>query len=447
MIDDSAAEDSAAEDSAADGASPAEPAPALGRAIREPSRLGRLLLFGALVAIGPLTIDMYLAALPAVVTDLGTTQASVQLTLTATLVGLACGQLLIGALSDAWGRRRPLILALIGYVAVSGLIVVSQSIETLLVLRFLQGLTAAAGMVLSQAMVRDLYQGSLMATFISRLFLVVGVAPILAPTLGAQVLHFGTWRTVFLVLGGFGLILVALALIFVRETLPPERRGRLRLSAVIGSYGVLIRDRRYVGLALTACTAMGALFAYIASATFVFQDLYGMSTQQYAFVFAGAAGALTLTSQINGYLVRRVHPAQIVRTALPAGLTVSALLLLATLLDLGVVAVVIGVVGAMGVVGFIMPNGPVMALADHGDRAGSAAALLGATSFAFGALISPISGLFENDSAVPMAAIMLSCSVLSIAAYWGLARPTEILRTMPWNDDTPPSVPPASRAD
>lgn len=422
-----------------------DPPPPASSTIREPSRVGRLLLFGALVAIGPLTIDMYLAALPRVVGDLGTTEAAVQLTLTATLVGLAMGQLLIGALSDAWGRRRPLIIALIGYVAVSVVIGLSQSIEMLLALRVLQGLTAAAGMVLSQAMVRDLYRGSTMATFISRLFLVVGVAPILAPTLGAQVLHVGTWRTIFFVLAGFGLILVALALVFVRETLPPERRRPLRLGSVIGSYGTLLRDRRYVGLVLTACTAMGALFAYIASATFVFQDLYGMSTQQYAFVFAGAAGALTVTSQVNGFLVRRVHPASVVRAALPAGLVISSLLLTATLLDLGVVAVVIGVVGIMGVTGFVMPNGPVMALAEHGDRAGSAAALLGATSFAFGALISPISGLFETGSATPMAAIMVVCSLASIAAFWGLARPAEILDTMPWGDDEAETVaPPAT---
>lgn len=389
---------------------------------------------------------MYLAALPNVVDDLGTTEASVQLTLTATLIGLAVGQLLIGALSDAWGRRRPLIAALVGYVVVSALIAVAESIELLFALRVLQGLTAAAGMVLSQAMVRDLYRGSTMATFISRLFLVVGVAPILAPTLGAQVLHFGTWRTIFLVLAGFGLVLVALALVFVRETLPAERRSPLRLRSILGSYGILARDRRYVGLVLTACTAMGALFAYIASATFVFQDLYGMSTQQYAFVFAGAAGALTITSQINGSLVGRVHPAVVVRTALPIGLLVASLLLTATLLDLGVVAVVIGVVALMGVVGFIMPNGPVMALAEHGDRAGSAAALLGATSFAFGALLSPISGLFGTDSAIPMAAIMVACTAASIVAYWGLARPSEILRTMPWGDDEDDAeqiVPPA----
>ena len=152
--------------------------------------LSRLLLFGALVAIGPLTIDMYLAAFPTVVTDLGTTEAVVQLTLTATLVGLATGQLTIGAISDNVGRRIPLLAALSVYVVASVAIALTSTIETLLLLRFVQGFTAASGMVLSQAMVRDLYSGSKMATFISRLFLIVGVAPILAPTLGAQFLHF-----------------------------------------------------------------------------------------------------------------------------------------------------------------------------------------------------------------------------------------------------------------
>lgn len=401
----------------------------------EQSRLSRLLLFGALVAIGPLTIDIYLAAFPAVVDDLATTEAMVQLTLTATLVGLATGQLLIGGLSDALGRRRPLLVALTAYVVVSVLIAVSDSVPVLLGLRFLQGLTAAAGMVLSQAMVRDLYSGSVMATFISRLFLIVGVAPVLAPTLGAQLLEVGTWRTIFWALAVFGLLLVVLALWRVRETLPPHRRTGLGLGSQLGSYAVLLRDRRYVGLVLTACTAMGSLFAYISSATFVFQDRYGFSTQEYALVFAAGAGALTLTSQVNGWLVQRYHPAAIVRTALPAGVAVAVLLLIAAVLDLGAPAIVAGVVAVMAVVGFVMPNNPVIALAEHGERAGSAAAFLGASGFVFGALISPVSGLFETDSAVPMAATMVGCSVAAVAFFWTLARPREILRDIPW--DTP----------
>lgn len=409
--------------------------PAAPTAPAEPSRLSRLLLFGALVAIGPLTIDIYLAAFPAVVEDLGTTEAMVQLTLTATFVGLATGQLLIGAVSDAIGRRRPLLAALSAYVVVSALIALSDAVPLLLGLRFLQGLTAAAGMVLSQAMVRDLYSGSVMATFISRLFLIVGVAPIIAPTLGAQFLEFGTWRTIFWALAVFGLVLVTLALWRVRETLPPERRTGRGLAPLLSSYAVLLRDRRYVGLVLTACTAMGSLFAYISSATFVFQDRYGLSTQEYAWVFAAGAGALTLTSQVNGWLVQRYHPAAIVRAALPAGATVALLLLGASILDLGVGAIVAGVVALMAVVGFVMPNNPVLALADHGERAGAAAALLGATSFAFGGVISPVSGLFEADSAVPMAGTMVACSLVALLCYWTLARPREILRDIPW--DTP----------
>ncbi|MDQ3383547.1 MAG: multidrug effflux MFS transporter [Actinomycetota bacterium] len=407
---------------------------------REQSRLARLLLFGALVAVGPLTIDMYLAAFPAVVDDLATTDATVQLTLTATLAGLATGQLLIGALSDSLGRRLPLITALTAYVLTSALIAVSDSITTLLLLRFVQGLTAAAGMVLSQAMVRDLYRGPVMATFISRLFLIVGVAPILAPTLGAQFLEFGSWRTIFWGLAAFGVALVILSLVFVRETLPPHRRRRAGIGPVLSSYRVLATDRRYVGLVLTACTAMGSLFAYISSGTFIFQDLYGLSTQQYALVFAGGAGALTVSSQINGSLVKRFHPAAIMRIALPAGAVVAGLLLVAALADWGMVSIIVGVIAVMFVVGFVMPNSPVIALNDHGDRAGAAAALLGASIFVFGALISPISGAFEASSAVPMAAIMVGCSVTSLLVFWLLARPGEILREMAWSEDADDDV-------
>ncbi|MGB5952276.1 MAG: multidrug effflux MFS transporter [Ornithinimicrobium sp.] len=401
----------------------------------EPSWLSRLLLFGALVAIGPLTIDMYLAAFPTVVTDLGTTESVVQLTLTSTLVGLAMGQLTIGAIADSVGRRKPLLAALSVYVVVSVVIALTSSIEALLALRFVQGFTAASGMVLTQAMVRDLYSGSQMATFISRLFMIVGVAPILAPTLGAQFLHFWQWRSIFWGLAAFGLVLVVLSVFKVRETLPVERRSAAGPRPAIASYGVLLRDRRYVGLVLTACTAMGSLFAYISSATFIFQELYGMSVQQYAFVFAAGAGSLTVASQINGSLVKRIHPAQIMMVALPTLVIIASSLLAVSLLDLGVWPIVLGVTLVMGSVGFIMPNAPVIALNDHAMRAGSAAAVLGASNFVFGALVSPISGAFNAASAVPMAAIMVCCSIASLTFFYTLARPREIIDTMAWGQD------------
>lgn len=404
-------------------------------AVREPSRLSRLLLFGALVAIGPLTIDMYLAAFPTIVSDLGTTESAVQLTLTATLIGLAMGQLTIGAISDAVGRRIPLITALSAFVVVSVGITFADTVTALLVLRFAQGFTAAAGMVLSQAMVRDLYSGSTMATFLSRLFLIVGVAPILAPTIGAQFLHFFEWHSIFWGLAIFGLVLVALSLFMVRETLPVERRTARGPRPVAHSYGVLLRDRRYVGLVLTAASAMGALFSYISSAPFIFQDLYGMTTQQYALVFAAGAGSLTIASQVNGSLVKRYHPAKIVRAALPTGLVVAVALLVTSIIDLGVAGVVVGVVAIMGVVGFIMPNAPVIALNDHARRAGAAAAVLGASNFVFGALIAPISGAFGAPSPVTMAGVMVGCMTASTFFYWTLARPQEIVATMEWNRD------------
>ncbi len=389
-------------------------------------------MFGALVAIGPLTIDIYLAAFPTIVQDLETTDAAVQLTLTATLIGLALGQLLIGAVADVIGRRRPLLVALGAYVVVSVVIALSSSLEALLVLRFLQGLTAASGMVLANAMVRDLYDGAQMATFISRLFLIVGVAPILAPTLGAQFLHFGTWRTIFWALAVFGLILVSVALFLAPETLPQERRRRGGVLPALQSYGVLLSSRRFVGLMLTAGAAMGALFAYISSATFIFQDLYGMSTQGYALVFAAGAGSLTIASQANGFLVQRVHPVRILRVVLPTTVLISGLLLVAALLDLGVVAIVAGVVLVLGATGFVMPNAPVIALHDHAERAGSAAALLGAGNFLFGALIAPVTGAFDTNSAVPMAGVMVGCGLLAVLVFWTLARPGEILAGMPW---------------
>ncbi|WGW12044.1 multidrug effflux MFS transporter [Saxibacter everestensis] len=396
---------------------------------------GRLLLFGALTAIGPLTIDMYLAAFPAVTEDLGTTEAVVQLTLTATLAGLALGQLLLGSISDALGRRNPLIVALSIYVLASVVVALSDTIALLFAMRFLQGLTAAAGMVLSQAMVRDLYSGSILARLISRLMLIVGVAPVLAPTIGAQFLLFGTWRTMFFGLGLFGLALVVLALIFVKDTLPVERRVKGGIGAALRSYGVLIRSRRYIGLVLTGSVAMGALFTYISSATFIFQGLYGMSAQVYALLFAAGALMLTAGSQLNGFLVGRVHPARIMRVALIGGTGAGALLLASALLDLGVTGVVCGILLVLFSLGFVMPNNPVIALHEHGNRAGAAAAFLGASQFLVGSIIAPVSGLFGASSAVPMAAIMAACLLVATVVYHLMARPSEIVRDIPWGGE------------
>src|SRR5215213_8001255 len=224
------------------------------------SRLTMILVLGALVALGPLTIDMYLPALPALTADLATTSATVQLTLTGTLIGLALGQLVIGPLSDALGRRRPLLAGTALHVVASLLVLVAPNVA---VLGVLQGVGTAAASVVALAIVRDLFEGRAAATMLSRLFLVMGVAPVLAPTIGGEVLRFTSWRGVFAVLAVYGVLVLVLGSVGLRETLPPARRRSGGIAGTLRTYGGLFRDRTYVGLIVVAGLTMAALFTYV----------------------------------------------------------------------------------------------------------------------------------------------------------------------------------------
>lgn len=424
----------------ADPTSPATPASRFSA-----PRLSDYLLYGSLTAIGPLTIDMYLAGLPAIADDLGASDVSVQLTLTATMAGIAVGQLIIGAVSDVLGRKRPLVVALALYVIVSTWLTFSDTINVLLALRFLQGLTGAAGMVLSQAMVRDRFDGTVLAQFISRLMLVVGVAPVLAPWIGAQFLHFGTWRTMFFGLAAFGLVLTLAAVLLVKETLPPARRSRGGVPELLGSYRYLLTSRKFVGLLVTGSFIFGALFVYVSSAPFVYQGLFDLSPQDYALAFAAGAVSLTIGSQINGFLVRRVHPIRLLMMGLTICAIGSGFVILLSLVAPSLAATMVGVLILMLGVGLILPNNAVLALTDHPERAGAAAALLASANSTVGALVSPLSGLTESESPLPMGLLMLGCVCASAAGFFFLARPRQIVRLMPWPGD--PDVRSAGAAD
>ncbi|KRD35918.1 multidrug transporter CflA [Oerskovia sp. Root918] len=393
--------------------------------------VGFVLLLSALTAIGPLTIDLYLSAFPQIVRELGTTESRIQLTLTATLAGLALGQLLIGSLSDAIGRRLPLLSALSLYVLASVGIVFVQSVEMLTTLRFVQGLTAAAGMVLSMAIVRDNFEGFQVGKVIARLMLVVGVAPILAPTIGAQFLRMGSWRLMFVALAVFGVLLLVLAALRLKESLPPEMRRTGGTSAALRSYGSLVRDWSFFGLALLGGFYMAAMFTYISASTFVFQEQFGLSAQQYAIIFGAGAVSVTIGSQVNGALVGRVTPEQILRVIVPVGMVLSAGLLAATLSGAGLPVLVALIVLTLGTAGFVMPSVPAVALERNAHRAGSAAALLGAMQFGVGAGIAPLTGLIGGDVTITMAAVMFG--VISVAGLLLLSL-TRSLRAAPAGD-------------
>ncbi|UQU66662.1 multidrug effflux MFS transporter [Couchioplanes caeruleus] len=360
-----------------------------------PGRRFRIVLvLGFLTALGPLTIDMYLPALPTITDDFGATPAAVQLTLTGTLVGLALGQLVVGPLSDAVGRRKPLLAGVGVHLVASVLCVVAPNLAVLGTLRVLQGLGAAAASVVAMAIVRDLFSGFAAARLFSRLILVVGVAPILAPTIGGQTLQFTSWRGVFVVLAVAAAAIMAASATVLPETLPIGRRRSGGIAGTLRDYGRLFTDRVYVGLILVAGLAMAALFAYVSGSSYVLQDGFGLSEQQFAYVFAGGAVGLIGATQLNVRLLRRWTPQQILSGSLLAGLGFgSVLLVLAATRTGGLVGILIPLWLVLAMVGLAMPNAPALALNRHGEAAGTAAALLGAVQFGVGALAAPLVGV------------------------------------------------------
>src|SRR5664279_5257465 len=334
-------------------------------------RASFVLLLGALTAIGPFTIDMYLAAFPQITADMGTRPAAVQLTITATLAGLALGQLLIGSISDALGRRAPLIGGLALYIAASLGIVFVQSVEVLTALRFVEGLAASAGMVLSMAIVRDRYHGVQVGKVLARLMLVVGVAPSIAPIIGAQFLLLGSWRIMFVALAGFGVVLLLLAIFLLPESLPVQRRRSGGVGPALKSYGALITDPIFMGLALLSGFSLAALFTYVSSATFVFQEWYGLSAQQFALIFASGAVCVTAGTQINGALIGRWAPERILTVGVFAGLATAGSMLTVALLGLGLWPLIATLLLTLLVTGILLPAVPVIALEANAHRAGS----------------------------------------------------------------------------
>uniref|UniRef100_UPI003FA7E6F4 multidrug effflux MFS transporter n=1 Tax=Rhodococcus sp. H36-A4 TaxID=3004353 RepID=UPI003FA7E6F4 len=388
-------------------------------AVTEPTsseRLRVILVLGALIALGPLTIDMYLPALPAIVDDLNSSSAAVQLTLTGTLIGLALGQLVIGPLSDIVGRRLPLIVGTAIHVFASLLCVVAPNVAVLGLFRGLQGLGAAAAAVVAMAVVRDLFTGRAAATVLSRLMLVMGVAPVLAPSLGGAILLAGSWRWVFGVLAVLGVALLVLAVFSLRESLPPERRRSRGIMPVVRTYGGLLRDGQFVVLVLVAALAMSALFAYVAGSSFVLQEQFELDEQQFAVVFALGAIALIGASQLNVILLAHFTPVRIVISALSAGVFAAAVMTVLAVADIGgIFGFLIPLWFVLGAVGFVMPNAPALALSRHGEAAGTAAALLGAAQFGSGAIVAPVVGVLGND-AVAVSVTMVGVSAIALLA-------------------------------
>ena len=352
-----------------------------------------------------------------------------RLTLTGTLVGPAVGQLVIGPLSDVLGRRRPLLAGMALHVVASLLVLVAPDIAVLGGLRVLQGVGTAAASVVALAIVRDLFEGRAAAVMLSRLFVVMGVAPVLAPTIGGELLRFTSWRGVFAVLALYGVLLLALAAFGLRETLPPTRRRRGGVAATMRTYRGLFADRTYVGLILVAGLTMASLFTYVSGSSFVYQRQFGLDEQQFGLLFGAGAVWLIAATQLNPLLLRRWSPAQILLTATAGGAAAGGLLLALAALGIGgLLGVVLPLWAVLFAAGLALPNAPALALARYGDSAGSAAALLGAVQFGVGAAGSPLVGLLGND-ATAMGAVIVATLTLAVVVLVVVVRPRQLPET------------------
>ncbi|MEU7897945.1 multidrug effflux MFS transporter [Nonomuraea sp. NPDC049152] len=382
-----------------------------------------LLILGALSAIGPLSIDMYLPALPAITSEMSSAPAQVQLTLTACLIGVSLGQVLAGPLSDVRGRRIPLIAGVAGYMLASLLCAFAPSVAALVVLRLVQGVMGGAALVIVRAVVRDLYEGAAIARIFATLMLVSGLAPILAPIAGAQLLSFTSWRGIFVALSLAGVVLLLAVLPGVRETLPADKREGGGLRNTAATFWRLLGDRSFMACSLAAGLAFAGMFAYISGSPFVLQEVYGASPQQFSLVFALNALGLTVMAQVGGRLSGRVSPARLVLGGLFLSLAGGVLLVVAATMDLGLTGVVAALFVIMCGAGLVLPGTGALALAGQPQQvAGSASALLGVLQFAFGAVAAPLVGLAGSGTAVPMAVVMLALIVASFLVFAILGR-------------------------
>lgn len=395
-------------------------------------RLVYVIVLGLLTALGPFTIDLYLPAFPQVQLDLGVTESAVQLTLGATMVGFALGQLIIGPWSDKVGRRLPLLIASVLHVAASVGVVLSTDIVVLSVFRGLQGVGAAAGAVVAMAMVRDLFGGRPLVRMLSRLALINGLAPILAPVIGSQLLLITDWHGIFVFLAAYGAVVVVAVWLLIRETLPPERREGVtgRSSTVLQRYRNVLRDRVFVGVAMIGGLIFAGLFAYLQASTFLFQKHFGFSEQEFGLLFAVNSLGVMFGVQTASRLTKYVGPQWILAGSTAAAALSSAAIVLLSAAGAGFWGVAVPLWVFIAACGFSFPCIQVLALVNHGHQAGTASSLLGASNFGFAGLLSPLVGLIGQAvpgvPAAPMGLMMLGCAVLAVVALWLVVRPARV---------------------
>jgi DHA1 family bicyclomycin/chloramphenicol resistance-like MFS transporter len=383
------------------------------------------LIIGFTTLVGAAAMDVYLPGLPGLATDLHVSSSVAQLTITTFLIGLGVGQLVAGPLSDVVGRRLPIVAGVGGFTLVSLLCAAAPNIYALAAMRLFQGLLAAAGVTLGRAIVRDLTSGASAARYLSRLMLIVGLGPILAPVIGGQLLRVTSWRGVFVALSVFGVVLWLVIFRWLPETLPPDRRVATGLRATARSFSSLF-DRRFVGLVGVIALSAGALFGYIAGSAFVLEVVYSTSPQVFSFIFALNALCLVIGAQVNAHLLHRFTPYRLLGAGIGILLLSGVLLVLVVGSHTSSLLVVVPPISLLAFSwGFIPTNGTALALTDHPRAAGSAASVIGVCQSCAGALAAPLVGIGGRSTAMPFAVLVLTCGILGVIVLGALVKPTQ----------------------
>ena len=371
-----------------------------------------IVILGMLSAIGPFSIDMYLPGFPSIAADLHTTVARVALSLSSFFIGISAGQLLYGPLLDRFGRKRPMYTGLSIYILASIGCAMCTSVDALIALRFVQAIGGCAGMVASRAMVRDLFPVEENAKIFSMLMLVIGVSPIIAPTLGGYVTAALGWHSIFIILA----VMTALILAAVHFALPESRKPDLSVSllpaSIVKGFLSVLKDPQFYTYAFTGAVSAAGLYAYISGSPHVFMELYRVTERQYGWIFAGIALGLIICSQLNSILLRRFRSEQIIRVALFFQSLTGLSLLLGTVFHvLGLYSTIFLILLFLSCQGFVFPNSSALSMAPFSKNAGSASALMGGIQLAVGAITSGLVSMLTNGTAVPMAGVMAACAL------------------------------------
>ncbi|MFC5271989.1 multidrug effflux MFS transporter [Adhaeribacter terreus] len=377
--------------------------------------LGLILILGTLTALGPFSIDMYLPGFPAIAQDLKTTTAEVALSLSSFFVGISAGQLLYGPLLDRFGRKKPLYFGLVVYILSSIACAMATSIDALVMLRFVQAVGSCAAGVASVAMVRDLFPVEESAKVFSLLMLVVGVSPMIAPTVGGYVTVAFGWQSVFLILAGMGACILAAVYFGLPESSKPDPSLSLKPRPIITNFLAVIRIPQFVTYALAGAVSFSGLLTYVSGSPLLFMEIFQVGEKTYGWIFAFLSLGLIGASQVNSLMHRKFRSEQIIVVAIIFQVLVGFLLFSGTVFDwLGLYGTIAVIFAFLCCLGFTFPNASALSMAPFSKNAGSASALMGAIQMGLGALATVVLSIFNDQTAIPMAVIMAGSALLAL---------------------------------